>query len=59
MCGGGDLLLTIRELIVIINIEQQERLHDNSGFEFSESEAETIYKSSMKVIDNGTSENRN
>ena len=34
--------------------EQQERLHDNSGFEFSESEAETIYKSLMKVIENGT-----
>jgi len=34
--------------------EQQERLHDNSGFEFSESEAMTIYKSLKKIIKNGT-----
>ena len=38
--------------------EQQARLHDNSGFEFSHHEAETIADTLQKTVDDGTAKAR-
>ena len=38
--------------------EQKERLHDNSGFEFSEDEALTIADTLQKQVDDGTAQAR-
>jgi len=38
--------------------EQQERLHDNSGFEFSQHEAMTIADTLQKMVDAGTAAER-
>ena len=38
--------------------EQQKRLHDNSGFEFSEHEATTIADTLQKKVDDGTASRR-
>ena len=38
--------------------EQQARLHDNSGFEFSHHEAGTIADTLQKMVDNGTAAER-
>ena len=38
--------------------EQKERLHDNSGFEFSEHEAVTIADTLQKMVDDGTAAER-
>ena len=38
--------------------EQKERLHDNSGFEFSQHEATTIADTLQKMVDDGTAAER-
>ena len=41
-----------------LTTEQKERLHDNSGFEFSEHEATTIADTLQKKVDDGTAQAR-
>jgi len=41
-----------------LTTEQKERLHDNSGFEFSQHEAGTIADTLQKMVDDGTAAER-
>ena len=41
-----------------LTTEQKERLHDNSGFEFSQHEATTIADTLQKMVDDGTAAER-
>ena len=52
IAGGGDLSPTssLRQCDWLTQ-EQQARLHDNSGFEFSQHEAGTIADTLQKMVD--------
>ena len=60
IAGGGETsrLFHHGEMRLANNKNRQERLQDNSGFEFSQHEAGTIADTLQKMVDDGTAKAR-